>query len=230
MKEISNKQAVVALAKQIDHAVLHPAAAEGDFTAGCDIASTYGTAAFCVPSSAVKAVARRLAGSGVKTCAVVGFPHGNSVTAAKIHEAIRAVEDGASEVDMVVNIGWVKGGSWDAAADEIGAINEAVAARGALLKVIFETCYLDESQIVHLCGIASEVGVAFVKTSTGFGSHGARETDIALMRRHVPHAMGVKASGGIRTLVDAERMIAAGATRIGTSSTAAILDAAARQG
>ena len=210
----------------IDHAVLHPAATEAAFIAGCEISMTHETAAFCVPSCRVALAARQLRGSAVKPCAVVGFPHGNAVSAAKIHEAIRAVEDGALEVDMVVNIGWVKEDHTSAVDDEIAALNEAVSSRGAILKVIFETCFLDETQITRLCKSATMSGAAFVKTSTGFGTAGASEAHVALMKQNVPSHMGIKASGGIRTLSDVERMLAAGATRIGTSSTVAILEAA----
>ena len=213
----------------IDHAVLHPAATEADFIAGCEISMTHETATFCVPSSRVSVAVEKLRGSTVKPCAVVGFPHGNAGTAAKIHEAIRAVEDGALEVDMVVNIGWVKDNRMSAADDEIAAMNEAITTRGAILKVIFETCFLEDAQIVRLCKSATAAGAAFVKTSTGFGSAGASEAHITIMKQNVPPQMGIKASGGIRTLTDVERMLAAGATRIGTSSTVAILEEAAKR-
>ena len=209
----------------IDHAVLHPAATAAELIAGCETAMRYETAAFCTPSSAVPLAVRHLRGSAVKPCTVVGFPHGNAVTAAKIHEAIRAVEEGALEVDMVINIGWAKDNRFFSAVDdEIAAIQEAVTERGAILKVIFETCFLNETQIVRLCESAVSAGAAFVKTSTGFGTAGASEAHVALMKRSVPPETGIKASGGIRTLSDVERMLDAGASRIGTSSTVAILE------
>lgn len=211
------------LSKVIDHAVLHPAATEDDFSAGCDTALACDTATFCVPSFMVETVTRRLAGSSVKTCATVGFPHGNVHSAVKLHEAVRAMEDGAAEIDMTVNISLVKAKAWERIKEEISTINEAVVARRGLLKVIFETCYLDDAEVVRLSKIAVEARAAFVKTSTGFGTAGAKEHHISLMRRSVPDTVGVKASGGVRTLADVKRFIAAGATRIGTSSSAAIL-------
>jgi deoxyribose-phosphate aldolase len=215
------------LSKTIDHAVLHPAATKDDFSAGCDTALAYDTATFCVPSFMVESIARRLAGSSVKACATVGFPHGNAHPAVKLHEAVRAMEDGAAEIDMTVNIGLVKAKAWEEIKKEIAEINEAVIARRGLLKVIFETCYLDDAEIIRLSKIAVEARAAFVKTSTGFGTAGADAHHVSLMRRNVPDTVGVKASGGIRTLADVKCLIAAGATRIGTSSTAAILAQAA---
>ena len=229
MNRASDVATIRELGAVIDHAVLHPAATEADFIEGCEISMAHETAAFCVPSSRVTLAVEKLRGSAVKPCATVGFPHGNATSAAKIHEAIRAVEDGALEVDMVVNIGWVKEDRTAPVDDEIAAINEAVASRGAILKVIFETCFLTDSQIVRLCKSAIDAGAAFVKTSTGFGPAGASEAHIALMKQNVPPQIGIKASGGIRNLSDVERMLAAGATRIGTSSTVTILKEAAKR-
>jgi deoxyribose-phosphate aldolase len=216
------------LSKKIDHAVLHPAATEDDFLKGADIALAYDTATYCVPSFMVRTISERLATGNVATCAVVGFPHGNVHSSVKIHEAIRAVEDGATEVDMVVNIGLVQSARLQHVEREIDQVNRVVTDRGALLKVILETCYLTDDATVRLCSIAAERKVAFVKTSTGFGPAGATLHHVALMRKSVPATMGIKASGGIRTLSDVQRFLEAGATRIGTSSTAAILDEAAR--
>jgi deoxyribose-phosphate aldolase len=220
---IKPNRTTIELAKMIDHTVLSPTATTDDFIKGCDIAAAYGTAAFCGPSSEAALISRRLAGTSVKTCAVVGFPHGNAHLAAKIAEAKAAAEDGASEIDMVIRIGDAIAQRWQMVEEEIAAVNEMVTSRGAILKVIFETCFLTDESIVELSRIAVRTGAAFVKTSTGFGPAGATENHVALMRKSVPSTMGVKASGGIRTLADVERFIAAGATRIGTSSTIAIL-------
>jgi deoxyribose-phosphate aldolase len=208
----------------IDHTVLCPTATQDEFLKGCDLATTYGAAAFCGPSSAALLIADRLQGTGVKTCSVVGFPHGNAHLSAKVREAKAAVDDGALEIDMVIHLGNVKDGMWAEVEREIASVNEAVTFQGAILKVIFETCFLADDSIVELCRIAARSGAAFVKTSTGFGTAGATEHHVALMRKNVPPSVGVKASGGIRTRADAERFIAAGATRIGTSSTIQILE------
>ncbi len=221
--ERQSAKTTLALAKMIDHTVLSPTATRDDFLKGCDIAASFGTAAFCGPSSAAKWISSRLLGSDVKTCAVVGFPHGNAHLAAKLAETRAAVEDGASEVDMVIPIGLAVLEQWSEVEREIAAVNEEATLRGAIVKVIFETCFLTDPAIVTLCGIAERVGCAFVKTSTGFGTAGALLHHVALMRKSVPSSIGVKASGGIRTLEDAKRFVAAGATRIGTSATIAIL-------
>ena len=228
------------IAKTIDHAVLHPAATEADILDGCRLAVALDVAAFCVASSAVPLVRTALNGSDVALCAVVGFPHGNTDTEMKRAETISAIDNGAEEIDMVVNIGGVKGAQWDRVATEIRAINDAVVQRGASLKVIFETGFLTDDEVVRLCGISGEIGVDYVKTSTGFGyvktgegilsATGATIHHISLMRRNVPMTTGIKASGGIRTLNDLLAMMEAGATRIGTSSTQAILDEAKRRG
>jgi deoxyribose-phosphate aldolase len=215
---------VVELAKMIDHTVLSPTETKDDFLKGCDLAAACGVAAFCGPSSAAAVISRRLLGTSVKTCAVVGFPHGNAHLDAKTAEAKAAVEDGASEIDMVIHLGNVKAGLWAEVEREIVAVNEVVTTRHAIVKVILETCCHTDEAIVELCRIVARSGCAFVKTSTGFGSAGATEHHVALMRESVPSIVGVKASGGIRTRADMERFIAAGATRIGASATASILE------
>lgn len=228
MNEVSLTEALRLLSKKIDHSVLHPAAFEDDFFKGADTAVACNTAAFCIPSFMVDKIARRLAGTTVHTCAVVGFPHGNAHTAVKVHEAVQAVDNGASEIDMVVNLSFVQSGDWQAVEREIADIHTVVTERRAILKVIFETCYLSDDAIVRLCAVASKIAVAFVKTSTGFGPAGATVHHVSLMRNSLPDAINIKASGGIRTLADMRRFLEVGAARIGTSSTAAILEDASK--
>ena len=213
------------IAKLIDHAVLHPTATDSDVRAGAELSIRMNIAAFCVHSKSVSTVRDVLDGSDVSLAAVVGFPHGNIATAIKQAEADHAISEGAREIDMVVDIGAACAGNWERVGADIRAMNRTVVDQDAILKVIFETAYLDESRIIELCEICSDIGVGYVKTSTGFAGAGATIEHVTLMRRHTPPRMGLKASGGIRTLADLEAMVAAGATRIGTSSTAAILKA-----
>ena len=165
-----------------------------------------------------------LAGTGVKTCCVVGFPLGAMSTAAKAFETAEAVKDGAEEIDMVINIGYLKGGMTQEVQDDIAAVVKAAHAGGAIVKVIIETCLLTEEEKVLACELSKAAGADFVKTSTGFSTAGATTQDIALMRKTVGPELGVKAAGGVRTRETAEAMIAAGATRIGASSSRAILE------
>jgi deoxyribose-phosphate aldolase len=209
------------LAAKIDHTLLKPAAAEEDIEKLCSEAREYHFWSVCVNSSWVSRVKELLAGSGVKVCAVVGFPLGAMSTAAKAEEARIAVEDGADEIDMVINVGFLKSGKNNAVQEDIGAVKRAC--QGRLLKAIIETCLLTEKEKVLACELAHKAGADFVKTSTGFSTAGATEADIRLMRQSVPDDMGVKASGGVKTYDDAVKMISAGATRIGTSNGIAIL-------
>jgi deoxyribose-phosphate aldolase len=211
------------LAAKIDHTLLKPAAKEQDIEKLCSEAREYHFWSVCVNSSWVSSVKRFLAGSGVKTCAVAGFPLGAMSTAAKAEEARIAVEDGADEIDMVINVGLLKSGKTGAVQEDIGAVKQAC--KGRLLKVIIETCLLTDEEKVLACELAQKAGADFVKTSTGFSTAGAVEADITLMRKSVPETMGVKASGGVKTYNDAVSMIAAGANRIGTSNGIAILEA-----
>jgi len=224
----------------IDHSLLHPTMTDAEIESGCRLAAAYGVATACVKPYAVPLARGILEGSGVGVCAVAAFPHGNSTVAMKCREAEEAVASGASEIDMVVNIGNVLGGCWDAVAAEIAAVNDAVRARGAALKVIFENDYLNDEQIVRLSEISGAAHVAFVKTSTGYGFvkqpggmfsyAGAIDRHLVLMRKHVPAPVGVKAAGGVRTLDDVLRVRALGVTRVGATATAAILDEARRRG
>ena len=205
----------------IDHTLLKPDATRFEIEQLCAEALRYGFAAVCVNPSYVQTAARLLSGSPVKVCTVIGFPLGATSTAAKVHEAIQAFNDGAQEADMVMNIGMLKSGEHNFVRNDIAAVVEAGRTRNAAIKVILETCLLTDEEKISACSLAREAGADFVKTSTGFSKGGAAVQDIALMRKTVGAAMGVKASGGIRTQEQALAMIAAGATRIG--ATASIL-------
>lgn len=209
------------IASYIDHTLLKANATRAEILRVCEEAKQVHTASVCVNSCWVSFVQEQLRGNGVKTCTVVGFPLGAMATVSKAAEARNAVSDGAEEVDMVINVGWVKAGEWDLVERDIAAVAEA--SRPAILKVILETCLLTDDEKVRACEAAKSAGAAFVKTSTGFSTGGATEADIALMRKTVGSALGVKASGGVRTRAQAEAMIAAGASRIGASATLSII-------
>lgn len=211
------------LAKTIDHAVLAPAATLADLEAGCETARRYNVASLCVRPADVARTAELLAGSDVLVSTVIGFPHGANLPRTKAFEAAAAVEDGAEELDMVLNIGRLVSGDLAAVEADITAVVQAAA--GRCVKVILECALLSDEQKRQGCLAAVRGGAHYVKTSTGFASHGATVDDVALMRQVVGPDIGVKASGGIRSLDDAIAMISAGATRLGTSSTAAIVDA-----
>ncbi len=205
----------------LDHTLLKADATRADILAVTAEAKEYHTASVCVNTCYTSLVAQELKDSGVKTCVVVGFPLGAMSTGAKAVEASLAVREGANEVDMVMNIGAAKAGDWTAVQADIAAVVNA--AKPAIVKVIIETCLLSDEQKVNACLAAKAAGAAFVKTSTGFSTGGATAADIALMRKTVGPEMGVKASGGVRTREQALEMIAAGATRIGCSSTKTIM-------
>ncbi|MHC6231546.1 deoxyribose-phosphate aldolase [Arthrobacter sp. MMS24-T111] len=211
------------IASYIDHTLLKPEASEAEVLKVCAEAAEYGFKSVCVNPVWVKTVTTALKGSGVLTCSVVGFPLGATPTDVKSFEARGAVLDGADEVDMVINIAAARAGDKGALADDIAAVAETVHAGGAILKVIIETALLTDEQKVLACQAAVEAGADFVKTSTGFNGGGATVEDVALMRKAVGPNVGVKASGGVRSLADAQAMIAAGATRIGASSGIAIV-------
>ena len=201
----------------VDHTLLAPAATWAEIKAICDDAIKYGTATVCIPASYVarcKAYMQEK-GSGVGVCTVIGFPTGYLTTAAKVFEAADAVKNGADEVDMVINIGMLKDGQDDAVLAEINAIKDACA--GKLLKVIIETCLLNEDEKIRMCDIVSKSNADFIKTSTGFSTAGATFEDVALMKKHMAAGKGIKAAGGIASLDDAERFLELGATRLGTS-------------
>ena len=211
------------IASFIDHTLLKPEAGEADVLKVCAEAAEYAFKSVCVNPIWVKTVKKALKDSGVLTCAVVGFPLGATPTDVKTFEARGAVLDGADEVDMVINIAAARAEDKGALVEDIASVAEAVHAGDAILKVIIETALLNDNQKVLACEAAAEAGADFVKTSTGFNGGGATAEDIALMRRTVGPDLGVKASGGVRSLADAQAMIAAGATRIGASSGIAIV-------
>ncbi|HUX40491.1 MAG TPA: deoxyribose-phosphate aldolase [Rectinemataceae bacterium] len=205
------------LAKYIDHTLLKPEATVDQVSSLCDEAAAHHFYSVCVNSTWVEHCARRLGGTGVKVCAVVGFPLGAMDSRAKAFEARTAIANGASEIDMVVNVGALKAKDFKATREDMLAVRRACRA-GIVLKVIIETCLLTDEEKVLVCQIAKDIGADFVKTSTGFNKGGATVDDIVLMRRTVGPKMGVKASGGVRSFEDAVKMIEAGATRLGTSS------------
>lgn len=207
----------------IDHTLLKPEACEESIIKVCDEAKEYGFASVCVNAYYTSLVAKELKGTEVKTCVVVGFPLGATTKEVKAFEANQAIENGAQEIDMVINIGAVKSNKYDVVREDIKAVVEAASGR-ALVKVILETCLLTDEEKVKVCEIAKEVGANFVKTSTGFSTGGATVHDIKLMRETVGKDMGVKASGAVRTTQDAEAVIEAGASRIGASSSIAIVN------
>lgn len=211
------------IASYIDHTLLKPEASEADVLKVCAEAVEYKFKSVCVNPVWVKTVTKALKGSGVLTCSVIGFPLGATPSDVKAFEARGAVLDGADEIDMVVNMASARASDKGALVDDIRAVSEVVHAGEAILKVIIETSMLSDEQKVVACEAAVEAGADFVKTSTGFNGGGATVEDVALMRKTVGPDLGVKASGGVRSLADAQAMIAAGATRIGASSGIAIV-------
>lgn len=228
------------LAKMIDHSLLHPTLTDADILAGLAIAKHHNVATACIKPYHIPLAVRELSGTTVRVCPVIGFPHGNSTTEIKVLEATAAAAAGGREIDMVINVGKALGGEWDYVEDEIRRVNEAVVTRGAGLKVIFENDYLGEGEVVRLCRICSDVGVAFVKTSTGYGFvkrpdgmyayRGTTVRHLKLMREHSRPEVQVKAAGGVRTLDDLLHVMSLGVTRIGATATVAIMEEAVRRG
>jgi len=228
------------LAKMIDHSLLHPTMTDADVETGCELSRDYGVATACVKPYSIHQAIDILAGSDVLVCAVIGFPHGNSTTGIKVVEAEAAALAGAKEIDMVVNVGKVKGGDLDYVAREVHLINEAVVAAGSILKVIFENDYLENNEVIRLCEICSEANVAFVKTSTGYGFvkgsdgkysyAGATHEHLKLMRKHTADHIEIKAAGGVRTLDDLLDVRGLGVTRIGATATQGMLNEAIQLG
>lgn len=213
-----------ALAKYIDHTLLAPDASRGQIRTLCEEAMQHGFYSVCLNSAQVPYAASCLTDKNVVICAVVGFPLGAGLSDTKAFEAERAIAAGAGEIDMVLNIGWLKEGLLEAVREDIAAVHRACGA--VPLKVILETCLLSDEQKVQACEICRDLGVAFVKTSTGFSRSGATAEDVALMRKTVGADVGVKASGGVRDYPTAVKMIEAGATRLGSSSGIAIVGGA----
>jgi len=200
--------------KKVDHTLLSPSATWEEIRALCDDGVTYGCSSVCIPASYVKRAAEYLHGQ-LPVCTVIGFPNGYSTTACKCMEASDAVANGASEIDMVINIGWVKDGLYDKVLTEIRQVKAAC--HGKLLKVIVETCLLTDEEKTRMCQVVSDSGAEYIKTSTGFGSAGATREDVALFKAHVAPHVKIKAAGGISGIADAEDFIRLGADRLGTS-------------
>jgi deoxyribose-phosphate aldolase len=211
------------LAKMLDHSLLQPTLTDADLEKGCQLAKAYDVATVCIKPYAVTKAVEWLKDSDVGICTVIGFPHGSHLTKIKVLEAQAAMADGATELDMVVNIGKVKSGDWEYVKKDIGDVVDAAHRGKALVKVIFENSMLDTAQKIKLCEICGEVGADWVKTSTGYGDGGATDEDLQLMRKHSPASVQVKAAGGVRTF---ERLLAVrqiGVTRVGATATPAIL-------
>jgi deoxyribose-phosphate aldolase len=218
------------IAAMIDHTLLKPDATPDQIAQLCYEARKYGFASVCVNPSHVKLCAELLKNSDVKVCTVIGFPLGATSPDVKAFEAGDAIDDGAAEIDMVINIGALKVRDYDLVAKDIAGVVRVAHGRGALVKVILETTLLSREEKIAACLISKEAGADFVKTSTGFGGGGATVEDVMLMREIVGPDMGVKASGGVSDFADAQKMIAAGATRIGASAGVKIVSAAASGG
>lgn len=224
----------------IDHSLLHPTMTDADIRKGCELARKYDVATACVKPYSIALAKEILLGSDVAVCPVIGFPHGNSTTAIKVSEAEAAAKAGGTEIDMVINIGKALGGDWNYVRDEVREIQDAVVAHGAILKVIFENDYLVDEHIIRLCEICSEIGVAYVKTSTGYGFvkqangmysyKGATLAHLRLMRKHTPPGVKIKAAGGVRTLDDLLLVRSIGVSRIGATATESILEEAKKRG
>jgi deoxyribose-phosphate aldolase len=212
------------IAKMMDHSLLQQTLTDADLEAGCRLAREYNVASVCIKPYGVKLAASILAGSTVAVGTTIGFPHGGHLTAIKVAEAQAALVDGARELDMVVNIGKVLSKDWSYVANDIHQVVEMAHRGGALVKVIFENCFLKDEHKEQLCRICGEVGADFVKTSTGYGDSGALDEDLRLMRRCSPPSVQVKAAGGVRTYDRLLAVRALGVTRVGATATKAILD------
>ena len=198
----------------VDHTLLKPEATWDQIKTLCDEAMEFGCATVCIPPSYVKRAAEYVQGN-LKICTVIGFPNGYSTTAVKVFETEDAIRNGADEIDMVINIGWVKDQRWDEVLAEIKAIKASC--QGRILKVIVETCLLTEAEKIKLCELVTESGADYIKTSTGFSTGGATREDVALFKAHIGPGVKIKAAGGISSLQDAEDFMALGADRLGTS-------------
>ncbi|MBR0445755.1 MAG: deoxyribose-phosphate aldolase [Oscillospiraceae bacterium] len=210
-----------------DHTLLAQTATWKDIQAICDDGMKYNTASVCIPASFVKQ-AKEYVGDKLAICTVIGFPNGYATTAAKCFMTSDAVDNGADEVDMVINIGWAKEGKWDEITAEIAAIKAAC--KGKLLKVIIETCLLTDEEKIAMCGCVTNAGADYIKTSTGFSTAGATFADVALFAKHIGPNVKIKAAGGISSLEDAEEFIRLGASRLGTSRVVKIAKGLANDG
>ena len=217
------------IAKMIDHSLLSPVLTDAELEAGCLLARRYDVASACIKPYYLKRCAELLAGSSVAPSTVIGFPHGGNAAAIKLAEAQQALRDGGAELDMVVNIGKVLSEDWAFVREDIRAVVELSHQGGAIVKVIFENCYLQDRHKIRLCEICAEVGADFVKTSTGYASGGATLEDLKLMRQHSPPNVQVKAAGGIRTLDALFEVRSIGVARCGATRTAEMLDECKRR-
>ncbi len=212
------------IAKMIDHSLLNPTLTKADLEAGCRLAVAYNAASVCIMPYYLKRCTELLAGSTVAPSTTIGFPHGGNTTAVKLAETRQALADGGRELDMVVNISQVLSSNWDYVREDIRAVTEATHGAGQKVKVIFENCYLKDDQKIRLCEICSELGVDWVKTSTGYGTGGATVEDLALMRKHTPASVQVKAAGGVRDLDTLLKVRELGVSRCGATRTKEMLD------
>jgi deoxyribose-phosphate aldolase len=212
------------LAKMIDHSLLNPTMTVADLESGCNLALAYDVASVCIMPYSLKRCAEMLKGSTVMASTTIGFPHGGHTTAMKAAEAKQAIADGGQELDMVVNISQVLSGAWDYVRQDIAAVIAVAHGAGAKVKVIFENCYLREQHKIRLCQICGELNADWVKTSTGYGTGGATLEDLALMRKHAPPHVQVKAAGGVRDLDMLLKVRDLGVSRCGASRTKEMLD------
>ncbi|MEO0061020.1 MAG: hypothetical protein RL343_638 [Actinomycetota bacterium] len=212
------------VAKTIDHSILKPDFTYADVAAGAELALKYNTASYCIRPMDVAAAAKALAGSTVNVCTVIGFPHGSTTTAVKAFETADAIANGAVEIDMVMNVSAMVTGDFDFVEQDIRAVVEVAHAAGASVKVIFETAFLNDEQIILACELTEKAGADYVKTSTGFASEGATTHNVALMKKTVGERLKVKSSGGVRTLDQLIDYMDLGVTRSGCSATAQVLE------
>ena len=218
------------LAGMIDHSLLHPTMTDRELEEGCRVAAHYRVASVCIKPYYARRAAEILAGSSVAICTVIGFPHGGSVIESKRYETERACRDGATEIDMVINIGKALSGDWDYVATDIRAVVEEAHRHGAIVKVIFENDFIPDDAIkIRLCQVCEAAQADYVKTSTGYGSGGATLEDLALMRKHAAPHLGVKAAGGVRDLDALLKVRALGVTRCSATRTADMLEEARRR-
>ena len=205
--------------RHCDHTLLRPTATWPEIRQVCDDALAFGCASACIPPAYIRQAAGHV-GNELKLCTVIGFPNGSSTTAVKVFETEDAIRGGADEIDMVINLGWVKEERWDDVLGELRAVKASC--QGRILKVIVEACLLDRTEKIRLCRLITEAGADYIKTSTGFSTGGATVEDVALFRRHIAPDVRIKAAGGIRTFEQAQAMLEAGADRIGASALVAL--------
>lgn len=221
---------IAELARMFDHSLLQPSLTDADLEAGIMLGREMGVASVCLKPYAVRLAAKLLAGSPVAVCTTIGFPHGGHLTAVKVFESEQAMDDGATELDMVCNIGKVLSGEWNYVAADIAAVVRAAHARGCKVKVIFENALLQDEHKIELCRICGEVRADWVKTSTGYAEGGATIPDLKLMRQHAPAWVQVKAAGGVRTFETLMQVREIGVSRVGATATRAILEDARKHG